>query len=327
MKTNNTAKEIAELIKQGEKILVVTHVNPDGDCLGSASALYSFIKNEYGKESVLCVIPKVPQLYEFLPNIDNFKNPDELSEQEFDTVVAIDCAAKDRLATVIPFFDKAKVKINIDHHKTNPMYAQYNYVYGEKSSAGEVLVNFAKECGWKFDRDIANALYVAILTDTGGFKFDNTTAETFLAVADLMAYGINPSLLYRCCYESKPVETVKLSACAISKSEFLSNGKIAYTIITLDDMKKNKALNEHTDGIVEMLRQVNSVDIAFVIKETEEGFSKISLRSDNSDISKIAQKFNGGGHSKAAGCTIKKNYTIALNKLLEAIKEEFSYDF
>lgn len=327
MKDNNSAKEISELIGNGDKILVLTHVNPDGDCLGSASALYSFIKNEYGKEAVLCVISKVPQLYEFLPNVDKFKKPEDILSETFDTVIAIDCAAKDRLATAIPLFDKAKVKINIDHHKTNPMYAQYNYVFGEKSSAGEVLLNFAKEAGWKFDRDIANSLYVAILTDTGGFKFDNTTADTFLAVADLMQYGINPSLLYRCCYESKPVETVKLSACAIAKSEFLSNGKIAYTIITLDDMKKNKALNEHTDGIVEMLRQVNSVDIAFIIKETEEGFSKISLRSDNSDISKIAQKFNGGGHAKAAGCTIKKNYTIALNKLLEAIKEEFSYDF
>lgn len=327
MKNNNSAKEISELIEKGEKILVITHVNPDGDCIGSASALYSFIKNEYDKEAVLCVISKIPQLYEFLPNIDCFKTPENLKNEVFDTVLAIDCAAKDRLASAIPFFDKAKVTINIDHHKTNPMYACYNYVFGEKSSAGEVLLNFAKEAGWKFDRDIANSLYVAILTDTGGFKFDNTTAETFLAVADLMGYGISPSLLYRCCYESKPVETVRLSACAVSKSQFIANGKIAYTVITLDDMKKNKALNEHTDGIVEILRQVNSVDIAFVIKETEEGFSKVSLRSDCSDISKVAQKFNGGGHSKAAGCTIKKNYSVALNKLLEAIKEEFSYDF
>lgn len=327
MKKNNTAKEISELIKNGEKILVITHVNPDGDCLGAASALYSFVKNEYNKEIIPCVISKVPELYGFLPNIDKFNSPEQIKNEKFDMVISIDCAAKDRLATAMSFFNNANVTINIDHHKTNPMFAQYNYVFGEKSSAGEVLLNFAKEAGWKFDRDIANSLYVAILTDTGGFKFDNTTAETFLAVADLMNYGINPSLLYRCCYESKPVEMIKLSACAIAKSEFLANGKIAYTVITLEDMKQNKALNEHTDGIVEILRQVNSVDIAFVVKETEEGFSKVSLRSDNSDISKIAMRFNGGGHSKAAGCTIKKNYAIALNKLLEAIKEEFAYDF
>jgi phosphoesterase RecJ-like protein len=323
MKKNNSCSEIIEAILRAKNILVVTHINPDGDCLGSAVALYSFLKNEYNKEATLFLNSKLPDLYKFLPNIDKFKMFEEIKDTEYDTVIAIDCAAKDRLVYAIPLFDKAQTTINIDHHKTNPMYAQYNYVYGDKSSSGEVLTQFAKESEWKFDRNIANGLYVAILTDTGGFKFENTTSETFLAVAELMKYGINPCLLYKCCYESKPLEMVKLSACAIMKSEFINKGKVAYTIITLDDMKQNKALNEHTDGIVEMLRQVNSVDIAFVIKETDEGFSKISLRSKNLDVSKIAMKFNGGGHSKAAGCTIKKNYNVALNKMIESINEEY----
>ncbi len=318
---NNSAQSIAEVIKNAEKILVVPHVNPDGDCIGSAVTLKLFIQNEYGKDVQLFVQTNVPDLYKFLPETDSFKTADDLKDESFDTVITIDCASKDRLTTAIPFFDKAKVTVNIDHHKTNPYFAQYNYVYN-LSSAGEVLHQFAKELDWKFDRNIANAMYVAILTDTGGFKYENTTAATFMAVAHLMEYGISPSLLYRCCYESKPLAMVKLNACAIEKSVFLNNGKVAYTIITLDDMRTNKALNEHTDGIVELLRQVNSVEVAFVIKETEDGYSKVSLRSKNVDVCKVALRFDGGGHTFAAGCTIRKNYTVALTKLLDAIKEE-----
>ena len=322
---NSSVKDIVNIIQNSNNILIVPHVNPDGDCVGSAIALKLFLQNELNKTATLFIQSKVPDLYKFLPETDNFKTIDEINKEQFDTVIAIDCASKDRMTTAINVFDNAKITINIDHHKTNPKFAKYNYVYSNKSSAGEVLYNFSKDADWKINRDIANCLYVSILTDTGGFKFENTTADTFRTVAGLMEYGINPTLLYRCCYESKPVEMVKLSATVVSKSEFVCNGKVAYSVITLDDMKKNNALNEHTDGIVEMLRQVDSVDLAFIIKETEDGYSKISLRSKSIDVTKIASKFDGGGHSKAAGCTIKKNYSVALNKLIDAIKEETSW--
>lgn len=319
---NKFAKKINMAIQTAQNILIVPHVNPDGDCIGSASALAMFIQNEYGKTPELFIQSKVPDVYRFLQLTDNFKTVNELENQEFDLVITTDCAAKDRITSANKFFDKAEITINIDHHKTNPNYAKINYVYGELSSTGEVIHKLSKELGWKLTKDISNSLYVAILTDTGGFKFENTTSETFMAVADLMNYGINPCLLYRCCYESKPLEMVKLSASAVAKAEFVCNGRIGYTIITLEDMKKNNALNEHTDGIVEIIRQVNSVDIAFVVKETEDGYSKVSLRSKEADVSKVAQKFNGGGHKFAAGCTIKKHYNTALVKILDAIKEE-----
>ena len=314
---NNKISDILNIIKNSKKIAVVTHVNPDGDCIGSALALKLIIEKEFKVPTQPIVQGVVPEVYRFLPSVDSFKTVSELKDTDFDTVISIDCAAKDRILDAIPLFDNAKENINIDHHKTNPKFAKYNYVLGETSSSGEVLCNIIREAGIKIDKDIANCLYVAILTDTGAFRFDNTKAETFLSVAYLMQYGINPSLLYKCCYESKPLAMVKLSACAVSKAEFLHDGKIAYTVITLDDLKNTKALNEHTDGIVELLRQVNSVEIAFVVKETEQGYSKVSLRSKSVDISKIASLYNGGGHSKAAGCTIKKPYKTAVNKLLE----------
>jgi len=318
---NNRVSEITDVIKNSKNILIVTHVNPDGDCIGSALALKQIIEKEFQIKAQPVIQGKVPEIYEFLPQVESFKTVSELKETDFDTVISVDCASKERMTDAISLFDKAKETINIDHHKTNPNFGKYNYVHGHASSSGEVLCSMFKEENVLLDRDIANCLYVAILTDTGGFRFDNVKAETFIAVADLMRYGINPSLLYRCCYESKPLPMVKLSAYAVSKAEFLFGGKLAYTVITLEDLKKNNALNEHTDGIVELLRQVNSVEIAFVVKETEQGYSKVSLRSKNVDVTKISSLFDGGGHSKAAGCTIKKPYLTAVNKLLEASKQ------
>ena len=315
---NNKISEIINIIKNSDKILIVTHVNPDGDCIGSALALKLIIEKEFNKKVQPVINGKVPEIYRFLPSVGEFKTVSELTQTGYDTVISVDCASKDRITDAVPLFDNAKETINIDHHKTNPLFGKYNYVLENASSTGEVLCKIIKEGKINIDKDIANCLYVAILTDTGGFRFDNTKADTFLAVADLMEYGINPSLLYKCCYEAKPLAMVKLSASAVSKATFLHDGKIAYTVITLEDMKKNKALNEHTDGIAELLRQVNSVEISFVVKETEQGYSKVSLRSKNADVTKIASLFDGGGHSKAAGCTIKKPYQTAVNKLLEA---------
>ncbi|MCR5260231.1 MAG: bifunctional oligoribonuclease/PAP phosphatase NrnA [Candidatus Gastranaerophilales bacterium] len=325
MKMNSSETEIINIIKNAQNILVAPHVNPDGDCIGSAIAMKLLLKKEFGKEAVLFIQSKVPEVYKFLAETDSFKTAEELQNQTFDLVIAVDCAAYDRLTTAIPFFEKAEKTIVFDHHKTNPAYAKFNYILPDLSSTGEVLFNFMQKTGLSFDKDIADALYVAILTDTGGFKFDNTTTNTFLAVAELLKYGINPSELYKKCYESKPVEMVKLSALAVNNAKFLYDNKVVYTIITLDDMKKTKALNEHTDGIVELLRQINTVDLAFLIKETEDGCAKVSFRSKTFDVTKIASKFDGGGHTKAAGCTIRKNYTVALNKILEAIKEEADF--
>lgn len=322
---NSTVNKILNIINTSENILIAPHVNPDGDCIGSAVALKLIIVKNFSKSPDLLIQAKVPDLYKFLPQTENFKTAEELKNKKYDLVIAVDCAAHDRLTSAIPIFDGTEKTIVFDHHKTNPAYGKENYIIPASSSTGEVLYYFAKAADLKLDKEIAEALYVAILTDTGGFRFDNTKTETFLAVADLLKYDINPSEIYKKCYESKPLEMVKLSALAVNKSEILYNGKVAYTVITLEDMKKTKALNEHTDGIVELLRQITTVDIAFLIKETEDGCSKVSFRSKNFDVTKIASKFDGGGHSKAAGCTIRKNYNIALNKILDIIKEETDF--
>ena len=322
---NSSINKIINAINNAKNILIIPHINPDGDCIGSAIAMKLFIEKEYNKYVTLFIQSKVPEVYKFLPKAEDFKIENDICNQIFDLVIAVDCAAYDRLTNAITFFDKAEETIVFDHHKTNKGYGKYNYILPELSSTGEVLYYFAKNSKWQIDKEIAEALYTAILTDTGGFKFENTKTKTFKAVAELLRYDINPSEIYKQCYESKPLEMLKLRALAINKSKILYNGKVIYTIITLDDMRNAKALNEHTDGIVELLRQVDTVDLAFLIKETEDGYSKVSFRSENVDVTQIASKFNGGGHTKAAGCTIKKNYTIALNKILEEI--EYVYEF
>lgn len=319
----NNINDFKEAVNNSEKIIIMPHVNPDGDTISSALALNLILETYFNKPSKLVVIGKMPEVYEFLPHVDRFININEINSAEvFDLAIAVDIASKDRLSEGFNIFNNAKLTINIDHHKTNNNYGIINFVNSKASSAGEVLFNITKELGFKLDKDISTCLYTSILTDTGGFKYENTTAKTLIIASELIENGADPCKIYRACYESKPQAMVELQSYALSNAVFSDDGKIAYTIITLEDMQKFKASDDYTDGISEVLRQIKTVEISFVLKETTLGQTKISLRSKNVDVSEISAIFGGGGHKFAAGCTIKKPPAVALNKLLDSIRKE-----
>ncbi len=310
-----------ETIEKANRIAIFSHVNPDGDTLGTMSALYQTIKNHFNKEAVMITVGKIPDIYEFIPYISNVKMPSELQGLAFELSIAVDVAAKDRMAEALPIFEKSKIKMNIDHHKTNNNYGDIAIVRGNASSAGEVLFDILENLGLKPDKDTATALYTAILTDTGGFRFDNTSAEVLKKAAKIIEYGANPALISRYCYESKPKPMVMLQANSLINAKFLEENKIAYVCITNKDMEKYKAQNDHTEGIVEALRQIKTTEISFVLKEVDENTTKVSLRSKKADVSKVASVFGGGGHTFAAGCTIKKPLRIACEKMIEEVKK------
>lgn len=311
-----------ETIEKANSIVIFSHVNPDGDTLGTMSALYQTIKNYFNKEAVMITVGKIPDIYEFIPYIKKVKTPIDIAQSsDFDLAIAVDIAAKDRMADALPLFEKAKTKINIDHHRTNNEYGDLAIVRGDASSAGEVLFDILENLRLEPDKDTATALYTAILTDTGGFRFDNTTAEVLKKAAKIIEYGANPALISRYCYESKPKPMVMLQANSLINAKFLEENKIAYVCITNKDMEKYKAQNDHTEGIVEALRQINTTEISFVLKEVDENTTKASLRSKKADVSKVATVFGGGGHTFAAGCTIKKPLKIACDKMIEEVKK------
>ena len=185
-----------EIIKSSKKILLLSHMNPDGDTLGSMCALYSMIYKRFKIKADMNVVSNIPYNYKFLPNVN-------LAERYFDKslvydlVITLDVAAIDRVMDSKILFDKAKCTVNIDHHKTNPKFGDYQIIEPDASSCGEVLFNYFKENNWELTEDAAICLYTAIMTDTGNFRFEDTSANTFRAAADLVEAGANPNYIYK----------------------------------------------------------------------------------------------------------------------------------
>lgn len=307
------------IIKQSKKILLLSHVNPDGDTLGSMCAMYSMIYNRFKIKADMSILSNIPYNYKFLPNVELAQRYYDQS-LVYDLVIALDVASLDRLRDAKVFFDKAKITVNIDHHKTNPNYGDYQIINPDASSTGEVLFNYFKEHDWNITKDAAICLYVAIMTDTGNFRFENTSANSLRAAADLVEKGANPNLLYKHCYETKTKNLVMFQNYCVNKAEFLDNNKIVYTKVYKKDLEKFNAGDDYTDGIAETLRAIDTTEVSFVVKETDTKITKVSMRSKHIDVAKICEAFGGGGHTFAAGCTIKANIEDSVKKLLNEIK-------
>ena len=311
-------REILNTINTSSRTLIITHVNPDGDTLGSASALKSFIGD---KADILIQIKdnfNFPNTYTFLPHINNAKNFSTLKD-EYDLVIAIDTASVDRIVDdARKIFDNAQNTIVIDHHKTNSGYGKLNHIRGGISSTGEVLFDLFEKLDIEVTPEMATGLYAAILTDTGCFKYESTTEHTF-EIASKIAKLVNTSEIADLCYTNKPKNLILFQNYLISNAIFCLNDKIAYTLITQEIIDKYSAKDEYTEGICETLRSIAGVEIAFVLKETTNGV-KVSIRTKDIDATKITGKFNGGGHKRAAGCTIKEKINTAAQLLIQEAK-------
>lgn len=320
----NTPQSIAELIKKSKNIVIIPHVAPDGDCLGSILALKEMISQLGTTEKIDAVITgKIPDIYTFLPGINTLKKTNDGSiYRTYDLAIALDCAAKDRLGDATELFNSAKNSINIDHHISDEGFADIDWIEPNASATGEVLFGLINALEVKLTESIATNLYTAILTDTGGFKFENTRPATLRICADLVEAGANPVEIYKECYESKPLAMVKLHARAIDKAIYAEDNKIVYTTITRKLLEELKATDDHIDGITEALRQINSVKVALVFKETMKGSTKVSFRSNGLDVCEIASFFGGGGHKLAAGCLLEKNIEESVHDVVSTVRKQ-----
>lgn len=312
-----------DIIKASKNILIISHVNPDGDTLGSMLALRDLIYNTFKKKAEMMSISKIPKMYEFLKGVNEVKHLSKFdNSMVYDLVITVDVAALDRIFDAQIFYDKAKFTVAIDHHKTNDYKADMRFVFGDVSSTGEVLFNIAQENDWKFDENIAEALYTAILTDTGGFRFDNTKAETLEVASKLVALGAKPLWIYKNCYEMKSKDFVMFQAHCVNKAEFAKNDKVAYIVIYKKDFEKFGNGEDFTEGLVEKLRTIDSTEVAFLLKEIDTNMFKVSLRSKTLDVAEVCSTFNGGGHKFAAGCVIKGSANDCVRKILAEIEKQ-----
>ena len=314
--------EFEKLVKESKNILIISHVNPDGDTLGTTCALRSAIFKRFKKKAEMLVLSKIPKIYEFLPEIKDVKHIEEFDKsREYDLAITVDVASLDRALDGQVLFEKAKHSINIDHHKTNDEYGELAFVEADASSSGEVCYKILKELNWDIDLNTSTGFYTAILTDTGGFRFENTSSSVLRIASELIDLGVNPKDLYKKCYESKSKQIILFQNYCVSNAKFTQDDKIAYSIIYKKDMEKFHVGDDATDGIAEALRSINTTEVSFVVKEVDTKICKISMRSKKVDIAEICSGFGGGGHKFAAGCTIKSSCAESANKLLKEISK------
>lgn len=314
--------KLNDIIKSSKNILIISHVNPDGDTLGSMCGLYSAILHNFKKKCEMLAVSKIPNMYDYLPYINQVKKLDNMDKsREYDLVINVDVASFDRICDAGILFEKAKNTANIDHHKTNNGYADINIIIPHASSTGEVLCECFEQMQWKINLETAICLYTAILTDTGSFRFDNTKPKTFECASKLVEIGVNPSDIYKKVYESDSKTLVTFQAHCISKAKFLYDDKLVYTTVYKKDMEKFGANDECMEGLTEKLRAIVTTKIAFVAKEMKSGGTKFSMRSKFADVAQICEVFGGGGHKFAAGCTIKAPVEEAVKKMLKEIEK------
>lgn len=311
-----TLDNILEEIKKAKSIVLLTHKSPDGDAVGSSLAFYIALK-QFGKKADL-IIEEMPRVYKFLPCADEVKKEKDI-EGEYDLAIALDCATEQRIAGG-EYFENAKVTISIDHHESNKMFAEHNFVNPAAPACAQILIGIFEYIGIEITKEIGTCILTGIITDTGGFKYSTISPETFEFTASLLSRGVDVSEIYKKVLQIKTKSHFKLSQIATSRLEFLEDEKITFTYITKEDeLQVNAETGDH-EGIVEIARDIEGVEVAILLRETDEGY-KASLRSNgNVNVSDVCMMFGGGGHPKAAGCTISYSLEDAKKKIISQVK-------
>ncbi|WP_024833917.1 DHH family phosphoesterase [Ruminiclostridium josui] len=314
-------KEIIKAIEKAESIAIFPHVSADGDAIGSSLALALAIKKA-GKKVIVYMEESIPDNYKFLPGIELARFISE-SDEVMGLNIALDTGDNGRLGTRADRFFKAPVTINIDHHITNTKFAQYNHVDASSASTGELIFLLLNEIGYEIDTDMAKCLYTAIATDTGGFKYGNTTAETHRTAAELLSTGIDVADLSQKIFDNTSFVKLKLTQKAIELLELYENDLLAVTVITQDILRLTGAKDEDCDGLVNIGRSIVGVEVSVLIKEKSNNEIRVNLRSKAYvDVSEIAASFGGGGHKRAAGCTINGSISDVKEQLINTIKDK-----
>lgn len=309
---------IAEIIDGGTRFLIASHVRPDGDSIGSLLALHHMLKDR-GKASVVYSQDKTPDVYAFLPGAEVIVHHLEPGAS-FDAVFLLDCSDVDRVGDAAATIGTMNPIINIDHHLSNTVQAPYSFVDAGASSTGEILCRLMNRMGVSITPDIAVNIYTALLTDTGSFRYSNTGSETLRMAAEMVERGADPRRIAERVYETTPLVKVRLMERGLQTLEFDRDGTVGSIVVTRNMLEETGALPEHTEGLVDLVRSIDSVMIAVFYQEMTDGTFKASLRSKGAaDVARIARSFGGGGHLNASACMIEGDIAAVKEKLLGVI--------
>lgn len=315
---------ILEECSDALKIGISGHIRPDGDCVGSCLALWQYLKKAMPEAEVKVYLQKPADIFKDLKGFEEIDSVFE-DEESFDVFFALDCN-QERLGDAQKYFVQAKKKINIDHHISNAEgCGDVNYVRPEVGSTSELIYDLilAEEKEELLDAELAKAIYIGIIHDTGVFQYSNTTPKTMEVGAKLIGYGFPFTKLIEETFYQKTYVQSLIMGYALQKSTVLMNGKCIASHVTMEDMEQYGATNQDLDGIVNQLRNIKGVHCAVFMYETAPQEYKISMRSDEVvDVAKVASVFGGGGHMRAAGCSMEGTFEKCLNNVFAYIKSQ-----
>lgn len=312
-------RKIKNIIDNGERFLITTHIDPDGDAIGSSFSLY-WVLESFQKKPFIYMRDQVPYMYEFLPRPPRMSHK-ELPGGDYDAVFALDCGNLFRVGNGHELLKERGPLINIDHHTTNETFGVVNVINQDSSSTAEILYKLYRSMKAPLTFDVAINLYTAIFTDTGSFRYSNTNPEAFLICEKMMKHGVSPSYVAEMVHENHPKERFFLLREVLASLELLENDSVALALITKDMFRKTGTSKEHSEGFVENIKEMRGINVAILIREVTSYQYKVSMRSKgNTDVAKICNHFGGGGHRNAAGCTIDGAIGQVKDKLKEALK-------
>ncbi len=311
--------DILKECADAKRIGISGHVRPDGDCVGSCLALWQYLKKCLPECFVQVFLETPPSIFKEIKGFEEIVT-DFPEEETFDVFFALDCGA-DRVGDAQKYFNAAKKTINIDHHVSNTGTAQINHIRADVGSVCEVLYDLLEQD--KLDADIAMALYIGIIHDTGVLQYSNTTPVTHKKVAELISFGFDfPRLIQETFYQKTYVQTQIMGRALMESIRFM-DGKCIVSAVDRKMMNFYDATPADLDGIVNQLRNIKGVSCAIFMYQTDTLEYKVSLRSDESvDVSKVVSYFGGGGHARAAGCTMSGTFHDCVNNLSLQIERQ-----
>jgi phosphoesterase RecJ-like protein len=321
----NNFDEISRVIQKNKNFLITSHINLDGDGIGSELALY-FILKKLNKKVTILNQDRIPKIYDFLPDSDKVQywNNNRINPKSIDVGIALDCSSIKRIGRTYEIFKDIKTIINIDHHKSNENFGNLNYLDCSVSSVGEIIYELITFLNIDLlDEKISTCLFTAIITDTGSFRYSNVSSKTFGVASHLTRYRIKSHLIANNIYNRSTYPGLKLLGESLLTLEMDDSNYVSWLTITRKMLNDTNANDEDIEGIINIATTLNNVEISILFRETKDNKIKISFRSKgNFDVNKFAGKFKGGGHPNAAGCLCSGKLDEIKEKILSKLFKE-----
>jgi len=315
-------EDIAKIINENNSFILLPHVSADGDSIGSSTGLSLALK-KLGKKVTILIEEEPPSVFKFLPEFENIKVYNGDDKYSADCVIALDTGDIKRLGNRFAVFEACSNTINIDHHQTNTNFAVINHIDVKAAAVAEIMWDLTGLLKVEMDTDIASCLYTSIMTDTGGFRFSNTTSKTHDIAGRIIDLGVNIDKIAANVLESNSVAKLMLIGTVLSTLELYYGNKLAILTVTSDMIEKVNATEEDSDGLVNYAKGIIGTEVGILLKETAGGI-RVNFRSkEYVDVAEIAVALGGGGHKKAAGCTLEMSLEDAKAKILQMFKDVF----